>query len=221
MSGFDMRYLIVFLFSLSIFGCGESQYERCLRVEKEKVDENWEDIYEIAQHLVPSFGFPLDFYGVLDGAAPTQLDIQRLRYVLKMLADLPLAEIEKRQLEIMVLGADNIGVENSVLTETFFADYQEVEEAWDRFFHLVDDSLTEEYSDFIYEDLHEKEDSYNETIDNYNDVYFYTGAPDQMMLATAYESINKVEKLAEKYWGKLDLVQNEIASNICNSRGLY
>ena len=42
-----------------------------------------------------------------------------------------------------------------------------------------------------------------------------------MMLATAYESINKVEKLAEKYWGKLDLVQNEIASNICNSRGLY
>ena len=94
--GSDMRYLIISLSLLLFVGCGESQYERCLKVEKAKVVENWEDIYQISKHLVLNFSFPLDFRGVLDDEMTTQQDTQKLRDSLQVLADLPLVEIQKK-----------------------------------------------------------------------------------------------------------------------------
>ena len=213
MSGIDVRYLIVFLCLLSIAGCGQSQYERCLKVEKAKIIKNWEDIYEIAQRLVLDFSFPLDFDGVLDREITTQQDIQNLRDSLEVLADLPLAEISKMIEQ---------GIEDPGLEEVLEADLLKVELAWGRYFELVDESLAGEDSAFFYERIDDVIISYEKTMTSDSQNYVnYFGLPDEMLLAAQYEIINEIEKSTEEDMKKIDLVQNEISANICNSRGLY
>lgn len=211
-----MRYLIVFLCLLSISGCGQSQYERCLKVEKAKIIKNWEDIYEIAQRLVLDFSFPLDFDGVLDREITTQQDIQNLRDSLEVLADLPLAEISKMIEQ---------GIEDPGLEEVLEADLLKVELAWGRYFELVYESLAGEDSDFLQERIDDVIISYEKTMtsdsQNYVNYVNYFGLPDEMLLAAQYEIINEIEKSTEEAMKKIDLVQNEISANICNSRGLY
>ncbi len=218
----DMRYLIISLSLLLFVGCGESQYERCLKVEKAKVVENWEDIYRIAKRLVLNFSFPLDFRGVLDNDITALQDIQKLRDGLQVLADLPLVEIQKKLTEIAEMIEQ--GIEEPALGEAMEAseaEYLKVIQAWDQYNEIADESLAAENSEFLRERIDEVILSYQATVTSDNQYYLYFGVPDEMMLAAQYKIINEIEKSIKEDMKKLDMVQNEIASNICNSRGLY
>lgn len=218
----DMRYLVISLSLLLFVGCGESQYERCLKVEKAKVVENWEDIYRIAKRLVLNFSFPLDFRGVLDNDITALQDIQKLRDGLQVLADLPLVEIQKKLTEIAEMIEQ--GIEEPALGEAMEAseaEYLKVIQAWDQYNEIADESLAAENSEFLRERIDEVILSYQATVTSDNQYYLYFGVPDEMMLAAQYKIINEIEKSIKEDMKKLDMVQNEIASNICNSRGLY
>ena len=217
-----MRYLIISLSLLLFVGCGESQYERCLKVEKAKVVENWEDIYQISKHLVLNFSFPLDFRGVLDDEMTTQQDTQKLRDSLQVLADLPLVEIQKKLTEIAEMIEQ--GIEEPALEEAMEAsetEYLKVIQAWDQYIEIVDESLAVENSEFLGERTDEVILSYQATVTLDNQYHLYFGVPDEMMLAAQYKIINEIEKSIAEDMEKLDMVQDEITSNICNSRGLY
>ena len=227
-----MRYLYIFLTLFLFVGCGESQYERCLKVEKAKVVENWDDIYQIAKRLVSSFGFPLDFKGVLDDEMTSTQDIQKLRDSLQILADLPLtemktkrseiSEMEKREFEETALQAE---VENHYKdleekVRKFEVNATEIFESWDRYMETASDSLAEGDYSRISSRIGKAIDSEQVNSDDFLD-WTYFSVADEVILAAQYEVLDLIEKANQEGMERLASVQNEIASNICNSRGLY
>jgi hypothetical protein len=207
---FGMRYLIVFLGLFLFVGCGESQYERCLKVEKAKVVENWDDIYQIAKRLVLNSSFPLDFRGVLDQEITTQEAIQKLRDGLQVLASLPLVEIQKKYSEMELRGIENPEEASG---------YNKVFEAWDSYYDLSR-TLAQEDVEMLDQVLDQTIDSHQSNSDSGYQSYYF-GAPDEVILEVQYEALDAIEKSNQEAKEKLDLVRNKIASDICNSRGLY
>ena len=229
---FGMRYLCISLSLLLFVGCGESQYERCLKVEKAKVVENWDDIYQIAKRLVLRFGFPLDFKGVLDDEMTSTQDIQKLRDSLQVLADSPLtemktrlseiSEMEKREFEETAL-EDEIENHYKDLEEKvrkFETDERNTYETWERYMEIASDSLAEDDYSRIESRIGEVLDSHQQNSDDFLN-WTYFGVADEVILAAQYEVLDVIEKANQESMERLASVQNEIASNICNSRGLY
>tara|TARA_Y100000589_G_scaffold247572_1_gene235543 strand:+ start:1339 stop:2079 length:741 start_codon:yes stop_codon:yes gene_type:complete len=227
-----MRYLYIFLTLFLVVGCGESQYERCLKVEKAKVVENWDDIYQIAKRLVLSFGFPLDFRGVLDAEMTSTQDIQKLRDSLQTLAGFPhtemktrrseISEMEKREFEETALQVevDNHYIDLEEKVRKFEADATEIIESWDHYMEIASDSLAEDDYSRINSRIGKVIDSDKVNSDDFLD-WTYFGIADEVILAVQYEVLDEIEKANQEGMERLASVQNEIAANICNSRGLY
>ena len=203
-----MRYLAICL-SLCLFaGCGESQYERCLKVEKDKVVEHWDDFDQVAKRLLRSFEFSLDLQGVPDQEISSPEIIKSLKESLQVLADLPLSDIRKNLVKSQ--GADSVAVSG----------YESVVEAWKKYLEFAQDSsLAPEHADYVERAVDQVIISYDYS-DSFSNLYYF-GVPDEIMLKAQYEAVEAIEKSNEEAINKLNQIQNEIASNICNSRGLY
>ncbi len=207
-----MRYLIISLCLFLFVGCGESEYERCLKVEKAKVVENWDDIDQIVKRSVMNFDISsLNFRGVLDNEVTSAQDIQRLRDSLQVLADMPLLEIQKKFKEMVAQGIE-MDSDTSV--------YAEVVQAWDQYLDLAYNLLRDEELRLM-DSLIDDAVTSHERIATKDNQVLYFGTPDEIMLEVHYKLIGELEKSNQEAMVKLATVQKEIASNICNSRGLY
>ena len=85
---------------------------------------------------------------------------------------------------------------------------------------IASDSLAEDDYSRIESRIEEVLHSHQENSDDFLN-WTYFGIADEVILAAQYEVLDVIEKANQESMERLASVQNEIASNICNSRGLY